>query len=108
MKRLLLTTLFLALSPLAVLADTPPPDTAPAPVVAPSDCKKPTLAAPKMTRDTGNHDMVADAQAYLDCVKAYATQEKAAALAHGSAANKAITDYNDFVKEYDEYQQSHH
>ncbi len=101
MNRLLLAAFALALAPLAALADDP---AAAAPTVPPPNCTKPDLGGATMTRDTGVHNAQAEAQGYLDCLKAYATQEKAIAQAHGAAANKSINDYNDFVKEVNDYQ----
>ncbi|HWY25367.1 MAG TPA: hypothetical protein VNX47_10635 [Nevskia sp.] len=106
MNRLPLAAFALALAPLAALADTAaaPAATVPAVTVPPPDCKKPDLGGVKMTRDVGVHDVQADVQAYLECLKAYATQEKNIAQAHGAAANQTINQYNDFVKEFNDYQ----
>jgi hypothetical protein len=127
MKRMSVLSIALALAPLAALAgdySAPPPpaavtprgntvaaaDTAAGAAGTPSipamDCKKPDLNATgtRMTRDTGAHDLQAEAQAYLDCVKDYASKEKGLAQAYGDAANKAVNEYNDFVKEVNDYQ----
>ena len=102
MNRLLIAAAVISLAPLAALADaTPAAATAPA-----MECTKPDLngTTSRMTRDTGTHNVQAEAQAYLDCLKAYAESEKAQAKVHGDAANKAINDYNGFVQEVNDFQ----
>ncbi|WP_157572670.1 hypothetical protein [Nevskia soli] len=97
MNRLIFLAFVAALAPQAAFAaDAAPP--------AP-DCTRPNLNATKMTRDTGVHDTGAEAQAYLQCLKDYTTAQKVVQQQYVDAINKAINDYNSFVKDFNEYQQ---
>ena len=102
MNRFVLLAFVAALAPQAVFAADA---AAAAPAPPAPDCTRPNLNATKMTRDTGVHDTGAEAQAYLNCLKDYTTAQKVVQQQYVDAINKAINDYNAFVKDFNEYQQ---
>ena len=74
-------------------------------------CKKPDEHPGKLASDNQVRNWTRTANAYLECVKKFISEQQAAAKpyqdaikAHIDAANGAITEYNDAVKSFKEQQ----
>jgi hypothetical protein len=81
--------------------------TAPAsPTVTPApNCEKPgdppsssTGEMSKSAAEMKRNNWTAGMKAYLDCLKRFVDEEKAAAAVHGKAANAAVDEYNRTIK----------
>jgi len=101
MKSLIPIVFALALAPLAALADdaaAAAPAAAPADTLGPPDCKKP-VASVKIRMADDNSAFQEKLDAYKTCIEAYASAQSNLAQQHQTLSNKAISDFNDFVKE---------
>jgi hypothetical protein len=81
---------------LGAAAQTPPPATAAAPLVAPNTCVKPGFSG-RLESDPNMTTFNRQFKAYGDCVKAYVEQNKAIAEAATAAANRVVDEYNTYT-----------
>lgn len=93
--RLIFTASIVALS-LGAAAQTPPPATAAAPLVAPNTCVKPEYSG-RLASDPKMTNFNRQFKAYGECVKAYVEQNKAIAEAATAAANRVVDEYNNYT-----------
>jgi hypothetical protein len=95
--RLIFTASIVALS-LGTAAQTPPPATAAAPLVAANTCVKPEFSG-RLASDPKMTNFNRQFKAYGECVKAYVEQNKAIAEAATAAANRLVDEYNSYMTE---------
>jgi hypothetical protein len=93
--------LALALAAQSASGQTPAAPAAPAdPVVLPKpDCGAKPEHPGRLGSDARQRQWSKDANAYLECFKAYAMNQRARALEYSNAANALIDEYNAAVKE---------
>lgn len=103
MSRFATIALIAALLPFATAYadDTPNAGAAmPQETIAPPNCKKPIIMT-KVRKADGDNDFNEKAEAYKDCMNAYANAQNDLAQKHADAAAAAVKAFNDFVKEVD-------
>jgi hypothetical protein len=83
---------------LGAAAQTPPPASAAAPLVAPNTCVKPEYSG-RLASDPNMTNFNRLFKAYGDCVKAYVEQNKAIAEAATESANRLVDEYNTYTVE---------
>ncbi|HEV7413758.1 MAG TPA: hypothetical protein VGP14_08880 [Casimicrobiaceae bacterium] len=83
---------------LGAAAQTPPPATAAAPLVAPNTCVKPEFSG-RLASDPNMTTFNRQFKAYGDCVKAYVEQNKAIVEAATASANRLVDEYNSYTAE---------
>ncbi|HEX3633564.1 MAG TPA: hypothetical protein VHZ01_13730 [Casimicrobiaceae bacterium] len=81
---------------LCAAAQTTPPATAAAPLVAPNTCVKPEFSG-RLASDPNMTTFNRLFKAYGECVKAYVEQNKAIAEAATAAANRVVDEYNTYT-----------
>lgn len=86
------------------LAQTPAPAAVPVP-----SCEKPGDPPRLLTTETGKdaaerkrNDWAKGVKAYVECLKSFIDEERAAAAPHIKAANAALDEYNKAVKTFNE------
>lgn len=101
MKRFLPFVAAALLGSASVYAQAPATPAAPAAAIPKPDCKKPGDHPGRLGSDSARRAWVRDANAYLECLKKYATEQQAIgkplidqARPHVEAANAAIEEYN--------------
>ena len=103
MKPLATIAFMAALLPFAAAFadDTPDAGAAvPQETIAPPSCKKPVIMT-KVRKADGDTEFNEKAEAYKDCMNAYANAQNDLAQKHADAATAAVKAFNDFVKDVD-------
>jgi hypothetical protein len=103
MKMIILAVAF-ALVPLAAGAEGAAPAVTVQDSLAPPICKKPLLIT-KMRKADDDSDFSDKAEAYKNCINAYADVQHQLAQKHLDAGNAAIAEFNAFAKESNEKRQ---
>ena len=99
MRKQLFLTLLIAALPLGAFADDAAPAGDPQDSLAPMTCKKPPLIS-SLRKIDDDSDFQTKFQMYDACVKAYAAAQNKLAQMHANMSNAAVTEYNEFIKEY--------
>ncbi len=89
----------------AALAQQPAPPAAAADATPKHSCTHPEEFPGKLASETRLKNWQKDFVAYIDCLKKFYDDQQALAKPHVDAANAAVVEYNNGVKEYNETMQ---
>jgi hypothetical protein len=98
MKKILMPLILSILTPVA-MAQTPATGTTPATSTVPKHkCERAEYPG-RLATDRRVKQFNVELEAYKACLQKFATEQKAISQLHVDAANSAINEYNDYIKE---------